>query len=291
MRLWQFHLAWLVVCGLFAACQPSLAQDSGRLLATSGVSQIDGAAGGGLAPWAMITGYGTRDAVGGNLHATYVGLGDFGLTSAGASIGLYDRLELSYAHSWFDTREAGGRLGLGNGYTFNLDSFGAKLRLFGDVVYDQDTWMPELSVGAQVKAADSHAILHAIGARSPDGVDVYVAATKLFLAESLLLNATIRATKANQFGLLGFGGDRDRGYSAQFEGSAAVLLSKRLAIGVELRTKPDNLGFAKESTAYDVFAAYFLTKNVSLTAAFVALGPVALQGEQNGFYLSVQTGF
>ena len=281
----------LAALALMVGMHAAHAQDSGRLLATSGVSQAEGAAGGGLAPWAVITGYGTRDAVGGNVHATYIGLGDFGLTSAGASIGIYDRLELSYSHTWFDTRDAGGRLGLGDGYTFNMDTFGAKLRLFGDIVYDQDTWLPEISVGTQFKATDSHTILHAIGAKNPDGMDVYVAATKLFLAESLLLNATLRATKANQFGILGFGGDRDDGYSAEFEGSAALLLTKRLAIGAEIRTKPDNLGFAKESTAYDLFAAYFLTKNVSLTAAFVALGPIALQGEQNGFYVSLQTGF
>jgi hypothetical protein len=168
---------------------------------------------------------------------------------------------------------------------------GAKLRLLGDVVYDQATWLPEISIGTQFKATDSHAILHAIGARSADGIDFYIAATKLFLAESLLVNATVRATEANQFGLLGFGGDRDRGYSAEFEGSAALLLTRRLAIGAELRTKPDNLGFAHESTAYDAFAAYFVTKNMSLTLAFVDLGPIARQGEQNGFYLSLQTGF
>jgi hypothetical protein len=172
-----------------------------------------------------------------------------------------------------------------------MDVVGAKLRLLGDIVYDQDSLLPEISVGTQFKAADSHSILKAVGARSPDGADFYVAATKLFLAESLLVNATIRATKANQFGLLGFGGDRDNSYSAQFEGSVALLLSKRMAVGAELRTKPDNLGFARESGAYDIFAAYFLTKNVSLTAAFVDLGPIARQGEQNGFYLSLQTGF
>ena len=291
VRLQAISGACLATLGLFAAGQSARAQESGSLLATSGVSQVEGAAGGGLAPWAVITGYGTRDAVGADVHATYVGLGDFGLTSAGASVGLYDRLELSYAHEWFDTRAAGGRLGLGDGYNFQMDVVGAKLHLLGDMVYDQDSWLPEISAGLQFKATDSHPILKAIGAKSPDGVDVYVAATKLFLAESLLVNATIRATKANQFGLLGFGGDRDDSYSAQFEGSAALLLSKRLAVGAEVRTKPDNLGFARESTAYDLFAAYFVTKNVSLTLAFVDLGQIARQGEQNGFYLSVQTGF
>ena len=32
-----------------------------RLLATGGVMQIEGSAGGGLTPWALIAGYGTRE--------------------------------------------------------------------------------------------------------------------------------------------------------------------------------------------------------------------------------------
>ena len=101
----------------------------------------------------------------------------------------------------------------------------------------------------------------------------------------------MRATRANQFGILGFGGDRGGGYSAQFEGSAAYLVTRHLAVGAEIRSKPDNLGFAREGTAYDVFAAYFLSKNLSATLAFVALGPIARQGDQNGIYVSLQTGF
>ena len=134
-------------------------------------------------------------------------------------------------------------------------------------------------------------MLRAIGARSTDGADFYLAATKLFLAQSLLVNATVRATQANQFGFLGFGGDRDRGYSAEFEGSAALLLSRRFAIGAEVRTKPDNLRFAREGTSFDAFAAYFLSKNASATLAFVSLGPITRQGVQNGLYLSLQGGF
>ncbi len=281
----------LLVLDLAACFNGAAAQESGRLLATSGVSQVEGAGGGGLVPWALITGYGTRDAVGGDIHGTYVAVNDFGLGSLGAAAGFYDRLELSYAHEWFNTGSAGGRLGLGDGYEFHLDVAGAKLRLFGDAVYDQDSWLPEIAAGVQAKAADRHAVLKAVGATSPDGIDFYVSATKLLLAESLLVDATVRATKANQFGLLGFGGDRDRGYSAQFEGSAAYLLTRSFAIGAEVRTKPDNLGFAREGTAYDAFAAYFLTKHVSATLAFVSLGPIARQGEQKGVYVSLQTGF
>ena len=41
----------------------------------------------------------------------------------------------------------------------------------------------------------------------------------------------------------------------------------------------------------DVFAAYFLTKNLSATLAYVGLGTVARQAGQNGVYASVQAGF
>jgi hypothetical protein len=279
------------MAALLGAAAPGHAQDSGRLLATSGVSQLEGAAGGGLVPWSVISGYGTRDSVGANAHYTLAYLPDFTLHSAGASIGLRNRVELSYAHQWFDTRDAGRKLGLGGGYQFHLDVVGAKVRLFGDAVYDQDSWLPQVAVGAQFKTVDRHGLVRALGARSPSGVDVYASATKLFLAQSLLLNATVRLTQANQYGLLGFGGDRTAGYRPQFEGSAALLLNRDLAVGAEVRTKPDNLRFAHEGTAFDVFAAYFLSKNASATLAFVALGPVARQGSQNGVYLSLQGGF
>lgn len=267
------------------------AQESGRLLATSGVTELEGAAGGGLVPWALITGYGTHDAVGANAHYTADVLPDFTLQDAGASVGLYDRLELSYSHLWFDTGSAGGRLGLGNGYQFQLDVVGVKVRLLGDAVYDQDSWIPQIAAGAQFKASENAAVLHAIGARSANGEDYYLSVTKLFLAQSLLLDATVRATEANQFGLLGFGGNRHNGYSAQFEGSAAILVLRNFALGAEVRTKPDNLLFAKEGTAYDLFATYLFNKNLSATLAYTVLGPIANQGNQNGVYISLVGGF
>ncbi len=276
---------------LAAGSGAAWSQDSGRLLATAGVVQIDGAGGGGLAAWAPITGYGTRDQVGADVHDTFVYLPDFELNSVGGAVGLFDRVELSYTHDWLYTGAAGARLGLGRGYQFQLDTAGLKLRLLGDIVYDQQWWLPEISAGALFQAAGEHAVLRAIGARSPDGVDPYLAATKLFLAQSLLVDVTLRATKANQFGILGFGGDRSNGYHPEVEGSAALLLTRRLAVGAEFRMKPDNLGFAHEGPAEDVFLSYFLSKNVSATLAAADLGPIARQGNQTGAYLSVQVGF
>lgn len=290
MRVFGHLAAWSLAATIG---MPAIghSQESGRLLATSGVVQLEGSGGGGLVPWALITGYGTRDAIGADAHYTVDVMPSFTLHAAGAAVGLYDRVELSYTHQWFNTGSTGAKLGLGAGYQFQLDVVGAKVRLVGDAVYDQDSWLPQIAVGTQFKASPDGSALHAIGARSAEGEDFYLSATKLFLAQSLLLDATVRATKANQFGLLGFGGDRDNGYSAQFEGSAALLLRRDLAIGAEVRTKPDNLAFAHEGTAYDVFVSYFLNKNLSATLAFTALGPIANQGSQNGVYLSLAGGF
>jgi hypothetical protein len=264
--------------------------DEGKLLATGGVSAVEGEGGGGLAAWGLITGYGTRDGVGVDAHATYVGLPDYQLYSPGIAVGLWDRLELSYAWQAFDTESTGAALGLGHGFTFHQNIFGAKLKLIGDAVYDQDSWLPQIAVGLQHKENDRGAVIAAVGGKGAVGTDFYIAATKLFLAQSLLVNATLRETKANQFGILGFGGDRDGNYSTQFEGSAAYLFSRKFALGAELRTKPNNLSVAKEDEAFDVFAAWFLDKNFSLTAAYADLGNIVLHNHQNGVYLSLQAG-
>jgi Protein of unknown function (DUF3034) len=240
---------------------------SGKLLLTGGVSQVEGAAGGGLVPWAVIGGYGTGGQIGGNAYGTYVHTQDFALTTYGALIGVANRVEFSFARQSFDTRDAGAQLGLGHGFTFNQDIVGVKARVLGDAVLDQDTWMPQVSLGMQFKHNEQGAVVEAVGARSNSGTDFYVSATKLLLAESLLLNATVRATKANQFGLLGFGGDKSDSYHPEFEGSVAYLVTRKIALGAEYRTKPDNLSFAREQNAYDAFVAWAPNKHISLTLA------------------------
>jgi len=265
--------------------------DSGKLLATGGVTNVEGAGGGGLATWALITGYGTDNGVGVDAHYTYVGLSDYNLQTVGVAIGVMDRVELSYAWSAFDTQQTGAALGLGKGFTFHQNIAGLKVKLFGDAIYDQDAWWPQISAGAQYKATDRSAVIAFVGGKSHDGVDVYLTGTKLFLAQSLLVDITLRETKANQLGFLGFGGDKSNGYSTQFEGSAAYLFRRNLALGAEFRTKPDNLSIAKEDAAFDVFAAYFLNKNFSLTLAYVNLGNIVIHDNQQGVYASLQAGF
>lgn len=266
-------------------------RDGGKLLLTGGVTSIEGAAGGGLATWAVIAGDETEAGIGGTAHATYIALPDFDLTSYGGAIGFRNRIEISYAHQSFDTRSVGVMLGLGHGFTFSQDVFGAKLRLVGDAVYDQDRVMPQISIGVQHKRANQGAIIAAVGGKQSSGTDVYVSATKVVLSRSLVVNATLRFTKANQLGLLGFGGDKNIKYQPEFEGSAGVLLTRRLLAGVEYRTKPDNLGFAEEDDTYDLFAAWSVARHVALTAAWVDLGNIATVKRQRGAFLSIQGSF
>ncbi len=277
------------VLAFSGAARASDMVNEGKLLLTGGVSNIEGTGGGGLASWAVITGYETKDGIGANAHYTDVELPDYTLRAYGAAVGLFDRAEVSYTRQAFDTGSTGGKLGIGDGYTFNQDIVGAKVRVLGDAIYDQDSWLPQVSVGAQYKHNDQGSLVRALGARHASGVDYYVAATKLFLDQSLLLDATVRMTEANQTGLLGFGGTS--GYKPQFEGSAAYMLSKKWVVGAEYRTKPDNLKFAKEQNAFDVFTAYAVNKHLSVTLAYADLGSIATFKSQHGFYVSLQVGF
>ena len=262
----------------------------GKLLLTNGVSTIEGSAGGGLATWAVIAGNGTRDEVGVSAHATVIELPDYGWLNYGVSVGLFDRIELSFARQEFDTRDVGAALGLGQGFTFDQDTFGAKLRLFGDVVYG-DALIPQVSVGVQHKRSGDDAIVRAVGAADDQGTDIYLTATKLFLSHSVLASGTVRWTEANQFGLLGFGAMGQDSGALQFEGSLAYQLSRRLVIGGEYRSKPDQLAIAREDDAYDIFAAWAMTRNVTVTGAYVDTGSIAGQPRQRGGYVSLQLAF
>ena len=281
--------ATLTACAVAApACaRDVISFDSGKLILTNGITTIEGSGGGGLATWATISGMGTDRALGVSAHVTGVEMPDFRLDTHGIAIGIRDRVELSYARQNFNTRGAGAALGLGKGFQFNQDIFAAKVRLAGDLVYGP-ALLPQISVGAEHKRNLDAAVVRAVGARQSSGTDFTVSATKLFLGASVLANATVRFTKANQFGLLGFGGDRKAGRSVQFEGSLGWMLSPRLLIGGEWRTRPDNLGFARETDAKDLFAAWAVGRRVTVTAAYVDVGSVATFTGQRGGLLSLQ---
>ena len=294
---------------LAATATASAMADTGKLRLTGGVSTIEGAAGGGISPWAVIGGPGAEGQLGLAAHVSRAETQDYGLTAYGVTAGIHDRLELSFGHQDFDTGITGTALGL-PGLHLKMDVLGAKLRVAGDAILDSDTLMPQIAVGVQAKRLQSSgldATLTALGARR-DGVDFYVSATKLFLAQGILVNGTLRATKANQNGLLGFGaklGGASDDYELMPEFSAAYLLRKDLAVGFEYRGMPDKLLKAgraaglgeglKANDWKDIFVAWAPSKNVSLTAAYVDLGrvvPATTKGKrQTGVYVSAQFAF
>lgn len=279
-----------LVCAAPAAARELVSFDSAKLILTNGITTIEGSGGGGLATWATISGMGTDRAVGISAHATLVELPDYRLDTHGIAIGIRDRVELAYARQNFNTRAVGAALGLGRGFQFNQDIFSAKVRLAGDLVYGPG-WLPQVSVGVEHKRNLDAAIVRAVGAKASAGTDFTVSATKLFLGASVLANATVRVTKANQFGLLGFGGDKHAGRSVQFEGSLAYMLSRRLVVGGEWRTRPDNLGIAREDDAKDLFVAWAAGRHVTVTAAYVDVGSVATFKNQRGGLLQLQVAY
>ena len=270
----------------------------GRLLLTGGVSQIEGGAGGGLTPWALIGGYGTRNEIGASAFVTGVNSRDFSLTSFGGQLSYANRVEVSIARQSFNLNAVGDAIGLGREYSIRQTIFGAKVRLIGDAVLEQDSLLPQIAVGVQYKVNDDKTVVAGALGLKRKGLDFYASATKIILSQSLLLNATGRLTKANQYGILGFGGlgGMDQKYKLQFEGSVAYLLTRKLAVGAEFRTKSNRLEGAlggttfREENAKDVFIAFAPSRNVSLTLAYVDLGQIALR-DQRAAYASLQFGF
>ncbi len=283
------NIITLGITSLLLYTAPSFAGD--RLLATGGVTQIEGAGGGGLTPWALISGYGTDTQIGASAFYTELRTnGGFDLSSGGVSVGLYNRVEVSLSQQKF---------GLSNTVpdeSIRLDTLGVKVRVLGDAIYDQNNWVPQIAAGVQIKHNEDFSFVpKLLGAKKSSSVDVYVSATKLYLAaingRNLLLNATLLATEANQFGILGFGGDKHDGYRLEPAVSLALMLTDNILLGTEYRAKPNNLSASKEDDAKDLFLTWFPVRNLSVTAAYVDLGNIADKNNQRAWYLSGQISY
>jgi len=274
------RLNWLFCLACIGFASSGLAA-SGKLLATPGVSQVEGSAGGGIVPWAQLAGYASDDEIAINGFCSRADVSDYRLDVCGVQLNIYDRVEFSYAEQRFEVP------------ALNTDIeqsiTGAKVRLYGDIVYSK--W-PQLSLGVQHKSLDDGSIANLLGAKDTSGTDVYLAASKLHLGAlagyNWFWNTTFRYSDANQLGLLGFGGpDSDK--ELLFEASTAVFLTHQIAVGVEYREKSNNLGLGEQDWQ-DVFVAWFPNKYVSVTAAWLDLGSIAGAKDQTGWYLSV-TGY
>jgi len=253
----------------------------GKLIGTSGVTQIEGSGGGGLVPWATLSGYDTRDEKSVSAFFSAVSVDDFRMSSYGVSYSYRDRVELSFAHQKFKSDDKVTDLA--------QNVLGMKVRLFGDLVY---TPWPQVALGAQYKNANNINTIRSLGAKDDHGVDYYLAATKAWLDgpfhRSFVLNTTLRYSKANQLGLQGFGGDKRNRYEGLFEASAGIFITRYWMFGAEYRQKPDQLNSVKEDDWKDVFIAFFPTKKAAISFALVDLGRIGGKRRQTGGYLSLQ---
>ncbi len=269
-------LAVVFIC-LFTA-NTTFAGD-GKLIATAGLIQVEGAGGGGLVPWATLPGYDSRDEYSVNAFSSYVTVDDYKLHALGASVSLYDRVELSVAQQSFSIKAGAGDI--------EQTIVGAKVRLYGDVIFSR--W-PQVSLGVLHKSLKDDAIALALGAQDTSGTDVYIAATKVHLGAvsgyNLVWNATVRYTNANQMGLLGFGSVNDDSHELMLECTVGVLFNRHLAVGGEFRQKPDNIALPEEDWKA-AFVTYIPNKNFNITVAYAMLGSIAGADDQNGLYVSI----
>jgi hypothetical protein len=309
--------------------------DLGGLVTTGAVTAVGGAAGGGVVPWALIGGYTTQDQIGGTAFYTHVFLRNYQLATYGGLFALSDRVELSFAHQDFQLGSTGntldgkiiGALGLpsntpdsalphalqlGNA-NLNQDIAGVKVRLYGNAVYDQDTLIPQISVGYEYHRNENTSFVRAIGTR-PTGNEYYLAATKVWLnglfGHYTMVSADLDFTNAIQNGLLGFGGVGEHGpktgYHVEPEFAVGYWLNNNVVIGGEYRlmphyqvVAPGNVpGFgplgnalSKTSDWKDLYIAYFPVKYISVTLAYADLGTIASEKNQNGVYLSATASF
>lgn len=280
---------------VFLASPLAMADVGSRIWATGGVTTIEGSAGGGLVPWALLGSYASDEEWGGTIALSRAEVDDYTLSVTGAGLNWNNRIEVTVARQTLDLDSLVFTLKNGFGLEqdeLNQDIFGVKVRLAGDALYSP--W-GQWSAGLQHKRQRDFTVPQAIGARDDSGTDVYFSGSKVFFAavfgRNLLVNATVRGTRANQGGLLGFGGDLNNGYEFMAEAGAGVFINRQWLIGAEYRQKPDNLSFAREDDWWDVFIAWVPDRRLAVTAAFVNLGDVATLKDQQGVYLSLQGSF
>ncbi|MDN6319516.1 MAG: DUF3034 family protein [Marinobacter sp.] len=285
---WAKTVVPVLALGLLAT-PAALADVGSRIWATGGVTTIEGSAGGGLVPWAVLGSYADDEEWGGTAALSRAEVDDYTLSVTGAGLNWNNRIEVTVARQTLDLDTLGFALQQDE---LNQDIFGAKVRLAGDVLYSP--W-GQWSAGVLHKRQRDFTVPDTIGARTDSGTDVYISGSKLFFAavfgRNLLVNATARGTRANQGGLLGFGGDRNNSYEVMAEVGAGVFINRQWLVGAEYRQKPDNLSFAREDDWWDVFVAWVPDRRLAITAAFVNLGDVATLTDQQGVYLSLQGSF
>jgi hypothetical protein len=227
-----------------------------------------------------------------NVSAHAIWVGDKDLQVVAATWTLLRRIELGYAVNRLGIddldkevrRSTGGMANIGTDHIW-LHHLNARVNFIPENMCDVP-YIPAITAGVHYKYnnnideinRDLGDALETVGYNDNDGLDFTLTASKTItsLPRPVMFSVGARASRASQFGLMGFGDD----YMVSFEGNVDVLVTDKLAIGAEFRDKPDVMGRIKDLVAeddawWDVHAAYFLSPKSSIYAVAGDAGGVA----------------
>ena len=202
----------------------------------------------------------------------FVNLGDAGINwwAASAALTVAERLELSYGYGFVDAHRYGDN-------SISTHNLGAKLRILDENAFDT-AWVPAIAVGGVWKHTNSDTV-KAFGLRD-NGLDGYVVASKLvtqtpvpvLLSAGLLISDEVvnGVVGHNEYGVAGFG-------------NIDILPAENIAIGLEYKQGVNVGDDIRNHDYYDAHVAWFVTKNLTLVAAF------AETGDKDRFYRNGNT--
>ncbi len=193
--------------------------------------------------------------------AWYVNLNDADINwyAGSAAITFFDRLEVSYGYGYINARKYGDK-------SIETHNVGAKLRVLDENAFDQP-WIPAVAVGGIYKHTDSKTV-DALGLDNY-GFDAYVVATKLITQTPVpvLVSGGVLYTDEVVNGVVGH-----NDYDAVFFGNVDVLPAENVAIGLEYKQGARVGDGIRNHDYYDGHVAWFVTKKLTLVAAFAETG-------------------
>ena len=244
-----------------------------------------------------------------SLSATYVNARQKSVTSLSVSETLFQRVELGFGASRFDTGSlrsdvltyAGANTGTDDVWLFNLNA-----RFLALKEGEFNLPLPAITVGVHGKYNDGigginrnlGGLLDTIGYRRDYGVDFTVTATKSFsiYGHPLILTVGGRASQGAQLGYLGFGGS----YKFTVEGSVVFGVTDWLFVAAEYRQKPDPYSrvsaggktlIGGEDDWWTVGAAFLLDKHTTLTVGYGHFGRLLNTKENTAWAVSLKYEF
>ncbi|MBQ8113490.1 MAG: DUF3034 family protein [Kiritimatiellae bacterium] len=195
------------------------------------------------------------------IGAWYVNLNDAGINwwTTSAALSFFDHVELSAGYEFINAHKYGDK-------SINKYNLGAKVKFLDENAFDT-SWVPALAVGGVYKYTDSRTV-EALGL-DDDGFDAYVVASKLITQTPVpvLLSAGLLLSDEVVNGVVGH-----NDYDVVAFGNIDILPAENIAIGLEYKQGVDAGDGIRNHDYYDAHVAWFVTKQLTLVAAFAETG-------------------